>query len=101
MVKKSILTLGVVALFAATGSVAAEAPAKYNQSCIACHVSGAAGAPKTHDVAAWKPRMEKGMDTLVKHAREGFNAMPPTAMCADCTDEEYKALIEFMASPAK
>ena len=101
MVKKSILTLGVVALFATTGAVAAEAPAKYNQSCIACHASGAAGAPKTHDVAAWKPRMEKGMDTLVKHAHEGFNAMPPTAMCADCSNEDYKALIEFMASPAK
>lgn len=101
MAKKSILALGIVAMFTAAGAVYAEAPAKYNQSCIACHSSGAAGAPKTHDVAAWKPRMEKGMDALVKSAHEGLNAMPPTGMCADCTDEEYRAMIKFMAEPAK
>ena len=69
----------------------------YNQSCIACHASGAAGAPRTGDTKAWAPRLEKGMDTLVEHTREGFNAMPPKGMCFDCTDEDYVALINFMA----
>lgn len=72
---------------------------KYAKSCAMCHVSGAAGAPKTHDVAAWEPRMAKGMEVLVASVKNGLNAMPPTGLCADCTDEEYAALITYMASP--
>jgi cytochrome c5 len=30
-----------------------------------------------------------------------MNAMPPKGMCFDCTDEEYQALIEYMAAPAE
>lgn len=78
----------------------ADTPAKYNQSCIACHASGAAGAPKTHDVAAWKPRLEKGMAKLLENTKKGINAMPPKGMCMDCSDAEYEALITFMSQPA-
>jgi cytochrome c5 len=78
----------------------AQAPAKYQASCFACHSTGAAAAPKTHDVAAWEPRMAKGMDVMVASVKAGMNAMPPTGLCADCTDEEYAELIKFMAEPA-
>jgi cytochrome c5 len=44
-------------------------------------------------------RMEKGMETLVKHADEGFNTMPPKGLCFDCSADEFKALIEYMATP--
>jgi cytochrome c5 len=71
---------------------------KYNRACAACHVSGVAGAPKSHDVAAWESRMAKGMDALVASVRNGLNAMPPTGLCADCSDEEYQELITYMAS---
>lgn len=84
----------------ALGAQAADAPAKYQSSCFACHSSGAAGAPKTHDVAAWQPRMGKGMPALVQAVKDGLNGMPPTGLCADCSDEEYQNLIVFMASPA-
>jgi cytochrome c5 len=50
--------------------------AVYNLACAACHGAGVAGAPKTGDAAAWKPRMAQGFDTLVKHAVEGFKTMP-------------------------
>ncbi|MDX1802505.1 MAG: c-type cytochrome [Alcanivorax sp.] len=71
---------------------------RYNSSCTYCHGSGAAGAPVTHNQAQWKPRLEKGMDTLLKHTKEGFNAMPPKGMCNNCSDEEFRALIKFMSS---
>ncbi len=74
---------------------------KYKASCAVCHDAGVAGAPKTGDAAAWAPRMEKGMDALVASVNNGLNAMPPKGMCFDCTDEEYKALINYMASPAE
>jgi cytochrome c5 len=76
------------------------APAKYQTSCFACHSTGAAGAPKTHDTAAWEARTAKGMPAMVQTVKDGLNGMPPTGLCADCTDEEYAALIEFMAGPA-
>lgn len=95
----NLSVLALSSLFAAA-TFAADAPAKYNQSCIACHASGAAGAPKTHDVAAWKPRVDKGMATMVKNAKNGINAMPPKGMCMDCTDADYEALIKFMSQPA-
>ncbi|MEY2908553.1 MAG: hypothetical protein RLZZ602_1076 [Pseudomonadota bacterium] len=71
---------------------------KYNKSCVMCHATGAAGAPKAHDAAAWEPRMAKGMDALVASVKNGLNAMPPTGLCADCSDEEYKELITYMAT---
>ena len=89
-----------VLIFWAAGAMASAAPEKYQRSCFACHSSGAAGAPKTHDVAAWQPRMEKGMPALVLSVKNGLNGMPPTGLCSDCTDEEYAAMIEYMASPA-
>ena len=95
-------TLFVAVLMTVAASAwAADAPAKYQSSCFACHSTGAAGAPKTGDAEAWKPRMEKGMDVLVQSVKDGLNGMPPTGLCADCSDEEYQALIEYMAAPAQ
>ena len=71
---------------------------KYGRSCAMCHVSGAAGAPKTGDVKAWKPRIAKGMDALMESVKKGLNAMPPTGLCSDCSDEDYRELISYMAS---
>ena len=74
---------------------------KYNKSCAVCHATGAANAPKTGDAAAWEPRLAKGMDVLVASVANGLNAMPPKGMCFDCSDEDYKAMIEYMAKPAE
>lgn len=68
----------------------------YNSSCISCHASGYGAAPRSGDVAAWAPRLEKGMSTLVGNAINGFKGMPPLGACIDCTEEDFQALIEFM-----
>ncbi len=91
----------VVLLCSSAAALAGAAPEKYQGSCFACHAFGAAGAPKTGDVAAWQPRLEKGMDVLVQSVKTGLNGMPPTGLCGDCTDDEYKALIEYMSAPAE
>ena len=72
---------------------------KYGKSCAICHDMGVAGAPKAHDAAAWAPRLEKGTDALLASVKNGLNAMPPTGLCADCTDDEYKELITYVSSP--
>ena len=97
--KKIISTLLMGAAMAlTTASVQAEAPAQYGKSCAICHASGTAGAPKTGDAAAWAPRMEKGMDALLNSANNGLNAMPPKGMCFTCSNDDFKALIEYMAT---
>ena len=72
----------------------------FGASCFACHGTGAMGAPKKGDAAAWAPRKAQGMDVLVDHAINGFNAMPPKGTCMDCSDDEIKAAIEHMLEGA-
>lgn len=73
----------------------------YSAACFACHDTGAAGAPKMGDAAAWGPRIDKGMDTLLNHAINGFNAMPPRGTCGNCSDDELKAAIEYIVENSK
>lgn len=84
---------------ASAAGVDKEILAIYQRSCISCHLSGAANAPKSHDTAAWAPKLAKGMDALVASINNGLNAMPPKGLCFDCSDDQYKALVEFMAGP--
>lgn len=71
---------------------------KYERSCMVCHAQVAAQAPLTGFAPAWQPRLKQGMDTLVRHAEQGLGGMPPRGQCADCTADELRALIQFMAS---
>jgi len=68
----------------------------YNTYCVACHGTGAAGAPIKGNAEAWGPHIAKGEATLIKHAIEGFNAMPARGTCADCTDEELTDTVCFL-----
>ena len=70
----------------------------YNAACMACHSTGAAGAPKLGDAAAWADRMAKGTDALYA---SGVNGVPGTGMiakggCATCSDEEIHAAVDYM-----
>lgn len=69
----------------------------YKGVCMACHGTGAAGAPKVGDKAAWAPRIALGLDGLTKSAIAGKNAMPPKGG-SNATDEELARAIAFMAN---
>lgn len=73
----------------------------YNASCMGCHTTGAAGAPKIGDKAAWSDRLAKGMDTLNKNAIEGFNAMPAKGLCMSCSDDDVIATVEYIINKSK
>ena len=68
----------------------------YNTYCVACHATGAAGAPMKGDAKAWQARVAQGPETLIKHAIAGLNAMPPKGTCGDCSDDEIAATVEFL-----
>ena len=72
----------------------------YNAACMACHTTGAAGAPKLGDVAAWADRIAQGMDVLYD---VGINGLPGTGMmakggCVACSDEEVSAAVDYMVA---
>ena len=69
----------------------------YTQSCAACHNSGAAGAPRMANAEDWSARLEKGFDVLVEHTISGFNnVMPPKGMCFTCSDDDLKAMVQYI-----
>lgn len=87
----------------------AEAPAAsgprdgatiYNSICGACHNTGAAGAPKIDDKAAWAPRLATGKAALINSVTNGKNAMPPKGG-ATLSDEEIKNVVDYVMSKAK
>ena len=71
--------------------------ANYNKTCATCHNAGVAGAPKMGDAASWEPRLAKGMDVLYSSSINGMPpAMPAKGMCFSCSDDDLKALVDYM-----
>lgn len=70
----------------------------YNASCMACHSTGAAGAPKLGDKAAWSPLIAQGKPTLYEHAINGIRGMPPRGTCMSCSDAEIEAAVDHMVA---
>ena len=87
-------------MVAASGGASVEA--NFNKSCATCHNVGVAGAPKFADATAWAPRIAKGMDTLYASTINGLPpAMPQKGMCFSCSDDDLKALVDYMVAAAK
>lgn len=78
----------------------------FDHLCTSCHTAGIAGAPKLGDKAMWAPRIAEGLDTLIKHATEGYhgpdgNFMPPKGGNPALTDEQVKAAVTWIVGQAK
>jgi cytochrome c5 len=96
----------VSALLVAGSLVAVQAHAAtgkevYDMTCAACHASGAAGAPKLGDKAAWAPRLAAGAGALHTSALKGKNVMPPKGGNAALSDADVIAAVDFMLSQAR
>lgn len=71
----------------------------YKAQCIACHGSGAAGAPKFGDAAAWSPRIATGYDALLHSALKGKGAMGAQGG-GDFEDLEVGRAVVYMTTAA-
>lgn len=100
MKKLVSVSIAAVALFGMMSSAQADVKT-YRAACMACHASGAAGAPKLGDKAAWKVRIAAGMDTMVTNAIKGKGAMPPKGGRANLTDAQIKAVVAYMVEESK
>ena len=68
---------------------------------MACHATGAAGAPKYGDKAAWAPRIKQGANALYASALHGKGAMPPKGGNTALADDAVKAAVDYMVTAAK
>jgi cytochrome c5 len=68
----------------------------FENQCTTCHTSGALGAPKFGDTAAWAPRIAKGYDALLVSATKGKGNMPAQSG-GDFSDFEIGRAIVYMA----
>ena len=72
----------------------------YQSACLACHTTGAAGAPKIGDAGAWNERLAKGLDALITSAINGIGAMPPRGG-SQFSDDQIKAVVEYILDESK
>ena len=73
----------------------------YDSACFACHLTGAAGAPKLDDKAAWAPRLGQGMDALLASVLNGKGAMPPKGGRVDIADADIASAVAYMIDTVK
>ncbi len=83
------------------GAANAEGKKLYTANCAVCHDSGTADAPVLGDKDAWKTVLENGIDTVYKNALNGKGAMPPKGGNMDLSDDQVKAIVDFMVEKAK
>lgn len=86
----------------ATATAATPGEDTYNKTCMACHGTGVAGAPKLGDKADWMPRLTQGKQVLYEHAIKGYTGakgvMPPKGGATNLSDEEVRAAVDFMVA---
>jgi cytochrome c5 len=69
----------------------------YQQTCVVCHGDGVGGAPKPGVALDWEYRLSFGIEEVYLNAIEGLGPpMPPRGLCADCSDAQVRAVVDFM-----
>ncbi len=97
---KRIARVGTVELQLTSGPRAlATGEEVYNAQCAACHATGAVGAPKFGDAAAWGPRLGQGYDVLHTSALKGKNNMNAQGG-GKFSDYEIGRAVVYMANAA-
>lgn len=69
----------------------------YAGACKACHTVKDSLAPLTGDRTQWDPRWARGEEALLASAIQGKGGMPAGGQCFECSPDDLKALIRFMA----
>ena len=97
-VARRIQPIGSIQVKDASGSGALKTGEQvFTAQCSACHASGAAGAPKFGDTAAWAPRIATGYEALLTSALKGKGAMGAQGG-GDFSDYEIGRAVVYMAN---
>jgi cytochrome c5 len=102
-VAERLQPVGRVEFGAASGAGGGAAVARsgeeiFKATCAACNETGAAGAPKVGDNAAWATRVKEPFAKLLKDAINGIRAMPPRGGNPDLSDQDMARAVAYMAN---
>lgn len=89
------------AVAAAPAAAKPDGKKVYASTCIACHGTGVANAPKFGNKADWAPRVARGVAALYQSALDGKGAMPPRGGNSALSDADVKAGVDYMVGAAK
>ena len=67
-------------------------------TCAGCHATGANGAPKIGDRAAWKKLASQGLSGLTAVVLKGIRQMPPHGANMTLSDTEIKRAVAYMVN---
>lgn len=84
----------------ASQALAADGKSVYDTTCAACHASGAAGAPKFGDKAAWAPRLQD-LGALKASAIKGKGVMPAKGGNSSLSEADVAAAVDYMVAQSK
>ena len=73
----------------------------YESTCMTCHGTGVANAPKFGDKKAWAMHLMHGTAELYQTALKGKGAMPPKGGNLTLSDAEVKAAVDYMLGAVK
>jgi c(7)-type cytochrome triheme protein len=98
--KLFVLAAAVAAPLA--GALAQSGKDIYGKTCVVCHATGLAGAPRFGNGSEWAPRIAAGMARLYNSALHGTpKGMPAKGGNLAYSDAEVKGAVDYMVSAAK
>jgi cytochrome c5 len=66
--------------------------------CFVCHAQGINGAPIVGNAKMWAPRASQGLETLARHASNGYGLMPAKGGNESLQQEDIRLAIRYMLS---
>jgi cytochrome c5 len=94
------LTVTAIAVATSHSTPARSGEAVFATNCAKCHTGGIGGffssAPDIEDPEDWEALTPKGLDALTANTITGVGDMAARGACAQCTDEEIRATVEYM-----
>ncbi len=100
MMYSAIAALVLLAAAPAAQASSEEAVKLYKSSCMVCHASGMANAPRLGDKARWDPLIAEGEDAMMEVVINGKGAMPPRGAAPKATDEQLRSVVRYMIEKA-
>lgn len=69
----------------------------FSQACADCHLREGVSVPVLGEDADWEKRRARGFESLLASTINGVGNMPPLGTCSACTEDDFRALISFLA----
>lgn len=96
----ALTTLSLAALAEGPEPSARSGEVVFDAHCANCHSGGIggffSGAPDIDDAGDWEELTPKGLDALTTNTITGIGEMAARGACADCSDEDIRAAVEYM-----